>query len=148
MNSVVFSEKYENQPVRYIILDENPWFWNTHVCDSDYVYIAIGDDVFKIVSRYVEEDNSDFICEKISNGPDISNRRIISTDEEPLLFIRREQEHGCFPVLRFQLGKRPILITADGNELTVGLSRWDMNGKWLEYENSQLLNDGGEPIDA
>ena len=40
------------------------------------------------------------------------------------------------------------MITAMDTEVGVGLSHWDINGKWIEYEDNQLLNDGGEPIDA
>ena len=140
--------KYANEPVHYIMLDERPWFWNTNVCDCDYVFVAIGDEVFKIESQYIGVEEEDFRYEHISGLTSKSYRKIISTEEEPLRFIRREQKPECSPVLRFQLGERPLLITAMDTEVGVGLSHWDINGKWIEYEDNQLLNDGGEPIDA
>ena len=139
---------HADEPVHYIILDDHPWFSNTNLCDSDYVLVAIGDEVFKIGSQYVDGYEDGFTYERVTGLSATNHRRIISTETEQLRFIRFEQEPDCSPVLRFQLGERPLLITADGNELMVGLSHWDVNDEWIDYDNIDLLNDGGEPIDA
>ncbi len=139
---------HAEDPVHYIVLDENPWFSNTNLCDSDYVFVCIGDEIFKIGSQFEHEGEEVFTYERVTNLTASNHRKIISTESEPLRFIRFEQEPECSPVLRFQIGERPLLITADGNDLMVGLSHWDINEDWIEYENNQLLNDGGEPIDA
>ena len=59
-----------------------------------------------------------------------------------ILEERKEEEEKASRALRFQVGHRPILVIAYENKwLTVGLSHWDINDEWIEYENNNLLND-------
>lgn len=44
--------------------------------------------------------------------------------------------------MRFQIGARPILATADDDGLlTIGISHWGVDDDELEFENNNLLND-------
>lgn len=120
---------------RYQLFDDN-----TLECES--VIAKIDGKLFKIGSCYVGQGNYDFSFEKLSNyNPEMWPRKIVSSKTNPIRFIRKETELNQFPVLRFAIGERPLLITADNIGLTVGLSHWDCDGNWLEYENNRLLND-------
>ena len=120
------------------------WYheYDDNLLDCDTIIIKVNDKLFEIGSCYSGQRNYDFSVEEFSDfNTELWPRKIVSTPEEPIRFIRKETEPDSFPVLRFEIGYRPLLVTANETNLTVGLSHWDAEGNWVEFENNCLLND-------
>lgn len=129
-------------PVHYIALCYDAVCYDEDLYDCVDLLIAVGDDFYKISTRELETDEADFTFSRCSEH-DLEKfpRKILSTRQEPLVFIRREQEEGAMPVLRFHLGDRPILLTADVGDIMIGLSSEGVNGEEVPIGNHILLND-------
>jgi len=108
------------------------------VCEG--IILAFSDRKYLIKPHIRSEDVFDFSYYIFSEEYDC--RKILSSDAEPIHFIRLEvSEYNSFD-LRFQIGNRPIIVGADDDTfLMVGISRWDANGDLLYFENFNLLND-------
>ena len=47
--------RHSGELVKYIVLDDDPWFYDSNLCDSEYVFVAVGDEIFKIGSQYIDD---------------------------------------------------------------------------------------------
>lgn len=134
-------EKYIQEPVKYIALDERSVCYDENQWDCNEVVIAIGDAIFGITGQRVAEDQSDF---KFGEWSDYNKKMrpylVQSSEEEPISFVRIEREPGCDAVMRFNIGNRPILITAEEDGVMIGISHWGLDGEWLEFDNNVLVN--------
>ena len=129
-----------NNPIQYIGIYELNWLMDDNLLDCEGIIIAFENRKILISSKEIGEDDFDFIYYDFSQ--EYECRKIISSSEESICFVRKEEEEVASRTLRFQVGYRPILVMAYENKwLTVGLSHWDINGEWMEYENNNLLND-------
>ena len=129
-----------NIPIKYIGIYELDWLMDDNLLDFVGVIVAFENRRFLITSKAIGEDDFEFLYYDFSQDYDC--RKIISSPDEPIYFIRKEDEKDTFRVLRFQIGNRPILVTADEDSfLTVGLSHWDINGEWLAFDNRYFFND-------
>lgn len=129
----------KNTPIKYIGIYELKCIFDDNELDCEGIIIAFKDKKYLIQSKAIAEDDYEFFYYEITQ--DYECRKIISSKNEVINFIRKEEEEDSFRVLRFQIGNRPILVTADDGLLTVGISHWDINEQWLEFENNNLLND-------
>ena len=137
-----FEEKAVEGPVHFIALCYDAVCYDTDLYDCVDLLVSIGEEYYRISTKQIGEDDADFVFH-LCNGydPDEFPRKIISTNEEPLRFIRREPEDGMLHVLRFQLGERPILLTADIGEIMIGFSGEDVDGNQVIFDHEVLLND-------
>ena len=109
---------------------------DVNLLDCEGIIVAFKNRKILISSQKIEEDTFDFIYYNFEG--DHECRKILSSKDEPIRFIRKEDSN----FLRFHIGERPIIVTASDIEcLMVGLSHWGLNGEWIEFENDNLLND-------
>ena len=123
-----------------IALDEDCVCLDDELWDCFGILVTVDGETFEITSERTGEDDFDFGYARIEDADErLWPLRIVSTKDEPISFsgIMREDE---FPTLMFKLGTRPLLITAS-KELTVGISHYDENGDWLDFDECGLLND-------
>ena len=130
-----------NNPIEYIGIYELNWLMDDNLLDCEGIIVAFEDRKILISSKETGEDEYNFVYYNFDI--DYECRRILSLPEEPVRFIRKEDQEECaLHYLRFHIGERPIIVTADYIELLmVGLSHWGLDGEWLEFENNNLLND-------
>ena len=130
----------KDEPIEYIGIYELDWLIDDNQLDCEGIIVAFSDKLYLIKSLSIGEDDYEFFYYEFSQAYDC--RKILSSDKEPIYFVRKEEEEDSFRVLRFQIGNRPILATAVADGLlTIGISHWDVNDKWLDFENNNLLND-------
>lgn len=126
--------------IKYIGIYELDWLLDDNQLDCEGLIVVFEDKQYLIQSKAVGEDKFEFFYYEFNEKYEC--RKIISSPEEPIYFIRKEEEEESYRVLRFKIGARPILATADDDGLlTIGISHWDINDDWLEFENNNLLND-------
>ena len=129
-----------NNPIQYVGIYELNWLMDDNLLDCEGIIIAFENRKILISSKEIGEDDFDFIYYDFPQNYDC--RKILSSPDESICFVRKEKEEESSRTLRFQIGHRPILVIAYENKwLTVGLSHWDINDEWIEYENNNLLND-------
>ncbi|MBO5355589.1 MAG: hypothetical protein J6B09_05950 [Clostridia bacterium] len=127
------------EPIQYIGIYELDWLLDDNLLDCEGMIVAFESKKILITSKEVGDDEFDFIYYDFLQDYDC--RKIISSSDEPLSFIRKEVENTSRK-LRFQIGDRPIIAIAYEKEfLTVGISHWGLCDEWLEFENDHLLND-------
>ncbi len=126
-------------PVHYIGIYELDWLLDDNQLDCEGIIVAFGDKHYLIQSQAIGEDDFDFSYYEFNE--DYECRKILSSPEEPIRFICKEEEADSFRGLRFQIGYRPIIATAMEDGITIGISHWDANDDWLDVENDNLLND-------
>ena len=127
-------------PIQYIGIYELNWIMDDNLLDCEGIIIAFENRKILISSKEIGEEDFDFVYYDFLQ--EYECRKILSSPDESICFIRKEEEEEASRALRFQVGYRPILVMAYENKwLTVGLSHWDVNGEWMEYENNNLLND-------
>ena len=130
----------KKEPIEYIGIYKLDWLIDDNQLDCEGIIVAFSDKLYLIKSLSIGEDDYEFFYYEFSQAYDC--RKILSSDKEPIYFVRKEEEEDSFRVLRFQIGNRPILATAVADGLlTIGISHWDVNDKWLDFENNNLLND-------
>lgn len=128
----------KNTPINHIGIYELDLFIDDNQLDCEGIIVSFEDKQYLIQSKAIGEDDFEFFYYEFTE--DYECRKTLSSPEEPMCFICKEE--GFYPVLRFQIGARPILVTAiEDGLLTIGMSHWDINGDWLEFENNNLLND-------
>ena len=143
----MFTEISENEffliayaPIQYIGIYELNWLMDDNLLDCEGIIVAFEKAKILISSKKLGEDDFDFVYYEFPQ--EYECRKILSSFEEPIHFIRKESEDNSYRYLRFQIGNRPILVTAyEDKWIDVGLSHWDINDEWLEFENNHLLND-------
>ena len=131
--------KRKNMPINYIGIYELDWIIDDNQLDCEGIIVSFEDKQYLIKS--IAKGEGDFEFDYFEFTKEYKCRKIQSSQKEQIRFVRKESEKDAFPVLRFQIGIRPILVTAEEDYLTVGISHWDTNEKWLEFENNNLLND-------
>ena len=130
----------KNTPINHIGIYELDWLLDDNQLDCEGVIVAFEDKQYLIQSKAIGEDDFEFFYYEFNE--EYECRKILSSPEEPIHFIRKEEEEESYRVLRFQIGIRPILATAIENRLmTIGISHCDINDDWLDFENNNLLND-------
>lgn len=129
-----------NKPIEYIGIYELDCIIDDNQLDCEGIIIVFADEQYLIQSSSKGEDDFDFLYYRFSQAYDC--RKILASKSEPVHFVRKEEEKNSFRILRFQIGNRPILVTAIADGLlTVGISHLDTNDEWLTFENNTLLND-------
>ena len=129
-----------NCPIHYIGIYELDWLLDENQLDCEGIIVAYDNKKILITTKSIGEDDFEFVYYDFPQ--DYECRKILSSSGEPIVFIRKEEEKDTFRVLRFQIGSRPILATACEDQfLTIGISHWDINDEWLEFDNNNLLND-------
>lgn len=143
LNEEPFVDYILKYPIHYMALSDNRMCYDDNLYDCSEILIYVGDIYFLVASQRVDYDKNDFYISRFNwvNTELDFNRKIISTKEEPIIFVRKETDNAPFPVLRFQMGERPVLLTADDGCVTIGLSHLDVDDNWIEYDNNVLLND-------
>ncbi len=141
ISKIEFS-KIANSHIQQIEISDLFWLMDDNLLDCEGIVVSFNDKKILIESKEIAEDQYEFIYYKYAPSQrEILAQKIVPTDDEKIVFIRIENEEGNYPRLRFQIGNRPILVTAtDGEILMVGLSHLDTNDEWLDYENNILLN--------
>ena len=130
----------KKEPIEYIGIYELDWLMDDNQLDCEGIIVAFSDKQYLIKSLSIGEDDYEFFYYEFSQAYEC--RKILSSDKEPIYFVRKEEEEDSFRMLRFQIGNRPILATAEADGLlTIGVSHWDVNNEWLDFENNNLLND-------
>ena len=129
----------KNQSIDYIGIYELDWIIDDNQLDCEGIIVSFEDKQYLIKSFVRGEDDFEFLYFEFTK--EYKCRKILSSPKEPICFIRKEDEEDLYPALRFQIGARPILATAEEGYLTIGISHWDANENRLEFENNNLLND-------
>ena len=125
-------------PIQYIGIYELNWIMDDNLLDCDGVIVAFEDRKILVSSKIIVDEDCDFVYYDFTE--EYECRKILSSAEEPIRFIRKE-ENGS-PVLRFQIGIRHILVVAYYEKwVDVALSHWDVNDNFVEFDNDTLLND-------
>ncbi len=131
------------EPVHYLALSKDVFFYDENLYDVCELILAIGDSLFHIRCLPSIPESDEYEFQRIlSYNKDQYPFEIRSTDREALRFIRFEKD---LSILRFQKGERPLLVTASDGSLMVGISHWDTEGNWLDFDNDRLLD---PPIDT
>ena len=130
-----------DMPIEYIGIYELDWLVDDNQLDCEGIIVAFKDKRYLITSKETSYDNYEFFYYEFEEEYDC--RKIIPSSDEALYFVRYENEEHSFRILRFKIGSRPILVTAfEDNLLIVGISHWGEDGTWLDFDNTNLLNDG------
>ena len=129
----------KNQPINHIGIYELDWIIDDNLLVCEGMIVSFEDKRYLIKSFVRGNDDFEFLYYEFTK--EYKCRKILSSPKEPICFIRKEDEEDSYPVLRFHIGDRPILATADEGFLSVGISHLDINDNWLEFENNNLLND-------
>ena len=129
-----------HKSIQYIGIYELNWLMDDNLLDYTGIIIVFDDRKILITSKKLRDEDFDFIYYDFNE--DFAGRKIISSPQEPIRFIRKEEEKDSYRTLRFQIGVRHIIVSAyEENWIDVGLSHWDINDEWIDYENDNLLND-------
>lgn len=128
-----------NQTIKYIGIYELDLIIDDNQLDCEGIIVAFEDRKILVKSQAIGEDDFEFLYYSFENAYDC--RKIISSPNELIHYILKEDEENSYRVLRFAIGKRPILVTACEEFVTIGISHWGLNDEWLEFENNNLLND-------
>ena len=129
--NLIFEHSFKNQKTRREFIP--PCFEAKYIVHLEKAKILIS-------SKKLGEDDFDFVYYEFPQ--EYECRKILSSFEEPIHFIRKESEENSYRYLRFQIGNRPILVTAyEDKWIEVGLSHWNINDEWLDFDNNNLLND-------
>lgn len=128
----------KNQPINCIGIYELCLIIDDNQLDCEGIIVSFEDKRYLIKSFAIGEENFEFSYFEFTE--EYKCRKILSSSKEPICFIQKEDDED-FCALRFQIGTRPIIAAADSDFLTVGISHWDVNGDWSEFENNNLLND-------
>ena len=130
----------KNMHIQHIGIYELDWLVDENQLVCQGILVAFDDRTYLVESRAVGEDQFTFsyhIYSRPYNG-----RKIVGSADSPLRFVGKEEKEGTYEALRFSIGDRPVLVTADDDGLlTVGIFQWNEEGNWLEFENNVLLND-------
>ena len=130
----------KNMPINYIGIYELDWIIDDNQLDSEGIIVAFEDKQYLIQSKAIGEDDFEFFYYEFDE--EYECRKILSSPKEPIYFIFKGEEENSYRDLRFQIGERPIVAMAIADGLmTIGISHWDINDEWLEFENNNLLND-------
>lgn len=132
-----FNKKHT--PINYIGIYELDCFIDENQLDCEGIIVAFEDEQY-LIKSFVSGEGKLELCYFVFLD-EYNCRKILSSQEESICFVRKEIEEDFPCVLRFQIGSRPILVTADDDCLTIGISHWGINDEWLEFENNKLLND-------
>lgn len=128
------------EDMEYIGIYELNWIMDSNLLDCAGIIVALENRKILVTSKTVGEDSFDFVYYEFLQ--EYECRKIISTADEPLCFVRKEPEDGGSRMLRFQIGKRPIIVLAyDEKWVDVGLSHWSTDDLWIDFDNYNLLND-------
>ena len=126
-------------PVQYIGIYELDWILDDNQLDCEGIIVAFEDAKCLIRSQKVDFDHFDFFYYTFHGSYEC--RKILSSPDEPISFIGKDNKETPYG-LRFQIGERPILAMAiEDGLMTIGISHWDANDNWLDFENNHLLND-------
>lgn len=126
--------------IKYIGIYELDWHLDDNQLDCEGLIVVFEDNQYLIQSKAIGEDDFEFFYYEFNE--DYECRKILSSPEEPIIFIRKEEEENSYRALRFQIEERPIVAMAiEDGLMTIGISHWDINDDWLEFENNNLLND-------
>ena len=100
----------KKEPIEYIGIYELDCLIDDNQLDCEGIIVAFSDKLYLIKSLSIGEDDYEFFYYEFSRAYDC--RKILSSDKEPIYFVRKEEEEDSFRMLRFQIGNRPILATA------------------------------------
>lgn len=129
-----------NSYVHQIEIDDSCWLLDDNLLDCAGIVVSFSDKKYFITGEEADDDFGQFIYYEYSDSEiELFPKKIISTEEERILFINFQKDIGG-PELRFHIGNRPILVTAKADCLAVGISHYDVDGEWLEFDNNVLLN--------
>ena len=111
-----------------------------NLLDCVGIVVSFEDAKILIESRKKAHNEYEFVYyEYCPCDREILDKKIVSTEDKKITFFGFDDENRKFPVLRFFLGDRRLLITAD-MILMVMLTNWNIDGEWIEYENNIMLN--------
>ena len=132
----------QNEPIQYIGIYELIWLLDDNLLDSEGIIVAFQDKKYLISSKLISQENQEeefsFTYREFTES--YEGRSILSSPEEPISFIQKESDG--YPVLLFRLGKRFVAVTANNDGyIAVGMTHWNENGDWVDYENDIMLND-------
>ena len=128
-----------NEPIQYIGIYKLIWMLDETILDCEGIIVAYADRRVLVTTGAGESDEYYFVYYDVPQG--CEDRKILSSFEEPISYVGMIYEDELCG-MRFQMGDRPILVTiCEQGYLMVGISHWDINNEWLEFDNNQLLND-------
>ena len=129
-----------NAPINYIGIYELNWIMDDNLLDCEGVIIAFEDRKILVSSKIIVDEKCDFVYYDFPE--EYESRKILSSSEEPICFIKKLEPEVGSPTLRFQIGIRHILVVAYYEKwVDVALSHWDANDNFVEFDNNILLND-------
>ena len=129
-----------NNPIEYIGIYELNWLMDDNLLDCEGIIVAFEDRKILISSKGISEENFKFVYYDFSQ--EYECRKILSSEQEPICFVKKLEEGNRHKILRFQIGVRQIIVVAyDEKWVDVALSHWDINDEWIDFENDNLLND-------
>ena len=127
-------------PIQYIGIYELNWIMDDNLLDCEGIIIAFEDRKILISSKEIGEEDFDFAYYDFLQ--EYECRKILSSAQEPIRFVKKLNEENCSRSLRFQIGVRQIIVVAyDEKWVDVALSHWDINDEWIDFKNDNLLND-------
>ena len=132
--------KRANEYVHQIEIVDLNWLMDDNLLDCVGIVVSFEDAKILIESRKKAHNEYEFVYyEYCPCDREILDKKIVSTEDKKITFFGFNDENRKFPVLRFFLGDRRLLITAD-MILMVMLTNWNIDGEWIEYENNIMLN--------
>ena len=132
--------KRANEYVHQIEIVDLNWLMDDNLLDCVGIVVSFEDAKILIESRKKAHNEYEFVYyEYCPCDREILDKKIVSTEDKKITFFGFDDENRKFPVLRFFLGDRRLLITAD-MILMVMLTNWNIDGEWIEYENNIMLN--------
>ena len=130
---------YKKLPIKYIGIYELYQLYDDNLLDCDGIIVAFEKQTYLIKCDKTHDNVYDLFYYEFNRN--YKCRKIVSKPDNPISLICKETEDGN-PTLRFSIGPRHILVTfSDDKVITIGLSHWDQNGNWLDYDDNNLLND-------
>ena len=97
-----------------------------NLLDCEGIIIAFEDRKNLISSKEIGEEDFDFVYYDFLQ--EYECRKILSSTQEPIRFVKKLNEENCSRSIRFQIGVRQIIVVAyDEKWVEVALSHWDIN---------------------
>lgn len=112
------------------------------ILQTEKDYISIGSLIFGLTHKRVGDNRFGYKYSRITTyNENHYPYRIVPSEIEPMRFVDMNHHDEYSDKLLFAIGKRHILISADDVNLTIGLTRLDVdNNTWIDFDNSVLIN--------
>lgn len=129
-------------PVRLIAMSREKTLLDDELYICNSVILVMGENTFLIRSQCIGKDMYDFLFERRGGfNSEIWPYQVAATSETPIIYLGRDAEKTAYPVLRFQIGGKQLIITADDHgSMMFGWVNRNANEEYTSDDGKSLFN--------